>query len=96
MPMKKRNWAQEWKNEKARAEHELPRRAARARARRAYDAAGIDRDGKDIDHKTPLSVKIDGANRKSNLRLVSPSTNRSFARNSDGSMKRGANGKSKK
>jgi hypothetical protein len=94
MPMKKRNYSQEWRSEKER-EHEKPRRAARARARREYDSKGIDRNGKDIDHKTPLSVKIDGANKKSNLRLVSPSTNRSFARNSDGSMKRGANGKSK-
>ncbi len=52
-------------------------RAERQRARRAMDAAGVNRDGKDIDHKTPLSRG--GSNGKSNLRLVSPMTNRAFS-----------------
>lgn len=42
-------------------------------------------DGKDVDHKTPLSKG--GTNARSNLRVVSASTNRSFSRNADGSLK---------
>jgi hypothetical protein len=57
----------------------------RQKARRAMDAKGVDRTGKDIDHKRPLSKG--GTNGDGNLRLVSPSTNRSFARNPDGSVK---------
>lgn len=57
----------------------------RQKARREMDSKGIDRKGKDIDHKRPLSKG--GTNASSNLRLVSPSTNRSFTRNSDGSVK---------
>lgn len=57
----------------------------RQKARRAMDAKGVDRTGKDIDHKRPLSKG--GTNASSNLRLVLPSTNRSFTRNSDGSVK---------
>jgi hypothetical protein len=57
----------------------------RQKARRAMDSKGIDRTGKDIDHKRPLSKG--GTNNDGNLRLVSPSTNRSFARNADGSVK---------
>jgi hypothetical protein len=56
------------------------------------DAKGVDRTGKDIDHKKPLSKG--GTNAAGNLRLVSPTTNRSFARNSDGSVK--AKSKAKK
>jgi hypothetical protein len=42
-------------------------------------------DGKDVDHKTPLSKG--GSNSKSNLRVVPKSVNRSFSRNSDSSIK---------
>jgi hypothetical protein len=42
-------------------------------------------DGKDVDHKTPLSKG--GSTGKSNLRVVDRSSNRSFSRNSDGSLK---------
>jgi 5-methylcytosine-specific restriction endonuclease McrA len=41
--------------------------------------------GKDVDHKTSLSKG--GGNSMSNLRVVSASSNRSFSRNADGSMK---------
>ena len=61
-------------------------RAARARARRKMDAEGVDRTGKDIDHVKPLSKG--GTNAKGNLRLVSPSDNRSFQRNSDHTVKK--------
>ena len=42
-------------------------------------------DGKDLDHRVPLSKG--GSSAKSNLRVVSKSANRSFSRNKDGSMK---------
>ena len=42
-------------------------------------------DGKDLDHRVPLSKG--GSSNKSNLRVVSKSANRSFSRNKDGSMK---------
>ena len=42
-------------------------------------------DGKDVDHKRPLSKG--GSNSASNLRVVPKSVNRSFARNSDSSVK---------
>ncbi len=43
-------------------------------------------DGKDLDHIKPIS-KGGSAKDKANTRVVSASTNRSFERNSDGSMK---------
>lgn len=60
---------------------EHAKRMERQRARRAMDAKGIDRTGKDIDHVVPLSKG--GTNAPSNLKLKSPSANRSYARNSD-------------
>lgn len=42
-------------------------------------------DGKDVDHKTPLSKG--GSTSRSNLRPVPASENRSFSRNADGSLK---------
>lgn len=42
-------------------------------------------DGKDIDHTQPLSKG--GSNARSNTRVTSQSSNRSFSRNSDGSLK---------
>jgi hypothetical protein len=60
---------------------ELPVRKKRRAARDAYDKAGIDRKGKDIDHKKPLS--LGGGNGKGNLRLTSPSANRSYPRQSN-------------
>jgi hypothetical protein len=49
------------------------------------DAKGVDRKGKDIDHVKPLSKG--GTNVKSNLKLKTPSANRSFSRNSDHTVK---------
>jgi hypothetical protein len=42
-------------------------------------------DGKDVDHKTPLSKG--GKTTKSNLRVKSASDNRSYARKSDHTVK---------
>lgn len=62
-------------------------RAARGRARYAMIKAGKAKvgDGKDVDHKKPI-VK-GGGNQPSNLRMVSPSKNRSFARTKKAGMK---------
>lgn len=51
-------------------------------------------DGKDLDHKKPLSKG--GANTLANSRMVSPSANRSFSRNADGSLKSQTSKKEKK
>jgi hypothetical protein len=62
-------------------------RSERTVARNKANADGITKkgDGKDLDHKRSLSNG--GSSRRSNLRVVSASSNRSFARNADGSMK---------
>jgi hypothetical protein len=65
--------------------NELPTRRKREQARDLYDKEGIDRKGKDIDHKRPLSKG--GSTAKSNLQLKAPSANRSFSRNSDHTVK---------
>ena len=83
---KKRPYKKEYKQQKARGEKERLRRNARERARYWAKKEGRDVKGEDIDHKKPLSKG--GTNKKSNLRSVSPSKNRSFSRNPDGSVKR--------
>lgn len=62
-------------------------RVVRNAARAAALESGAVRvgDGKDVDHKKPLSKG--GGNSKGNTRVVSASSNRSFARNKDGSLK---------
>ncbi len=62
-------------------------RSERTVARNKANADGITKkgDGKDLDHKKPLSKG--GTSARSNLRAVSASSNRSFRRNPDGSMK---------
>ena len=80
---KSRPYKKEYEQQVARGEH--PLRMDRQTARRAMDAKGVNRTGKDIDHKKPLSKG--GTNAASNLTLKSPSANRSFSRNSDHSVK---------
>ena len=62
-------------------------RAKRNGARRKLEAEGKVQkgDGKDVDHKKALSKG--GTNKRSNLRAVKKSTNRSFKRTSSGKMK---------
>lgn len=62
-------------------------RAKRNGARRKLEAEGKVQkgDGKDVDHKKALSKG--GSNKRSNLRAVKKSTNRSFKRTSSGKMK---------
>ena len=62
------------------------KRVEQNKARRLMEKAGkvSKGDGKDVDHKTPLSKG--GKTTRSNLRVVSRSTNRSFSRNKDSSL----------
>lgn len=89
---KPRPYKKEYQQQKARGEQET--RNARERARYAVDKTGVDknnngkadrREGKDIDHVVPLSKG--GTNSKSNLKIKSASSNRSYSRNSDHTVK---------
>jgi len=63
---------------------EIPGKLERQKARRKLDAKGVSRAGKDVAHVKALSK---GGSNADGVRLESPSKNRSFKRNSDGSMK---------
>lgn len=66
---------------------QIKNRSERTTLRREANAKGITSkgDGKDLDHKQPLSKG--GANTLANARVTSKSANRSFARNANGSLK---------
>lgn len=66
---------------------ERKKRSERSVARVRANREGITSkgDGKDLDHKVPLSKG--GSTSASNLRVTSASSNRSFSRNADGSLK---------
>ena len=83
-----RNYTQEYKTAKERGEigtGSNSRNAKRHRLRRLALKKGMVKPGQDLDHKTPLSKG--GSNTLKNARAASPSDNRSFPRNKDGSMK---------
>jgi len=63
------------------------KRAQRNKARRIMEREGAVHkgDGKDVDHKTPLSKG--GSTGRSNLRVKPASRNRSFKRTTTGAMK---------
>lgn len=63
------------------------KRAARNKARHMMEEAGLVHkgDGKDVDHKTPISKG--GRTTRSNLRVKASSDNRSYPRNSDHTVK---------
>jgi hypothetical protein len=65
----------------------IKKRAARNKARAMLMKEGLVHkgDGKDVDHKQPLSKG--GTTKRSNLTIKSASSNRSFARKSDHSIK---------
>lgn len=65
----------------------MKKREEQNQARREMEKAGKVHkgDGKDVDHKTPLSKG--GSTDKNNLRVVPAGENRSFERNKDGSLK---------
>ena len=84
-PNYKRDYDQERKTHLARpGEHKG--NILRKRARRAALKKGMVKPGQDLDHKKALSKG--GSNGPSNWRATSPSDNRSFPRNPDGSMKK--------
>ena len=60
-------------------------RAQRNAARAMLKKDGVDVEGKDVNHKKPISKG--GTNKRSNLEAIAPSKNKSFKRNKDGSMK---------
>lgn len=82
----KRDYKREVKEYTSRPEV-IKKRVAQNAARREMEKAGKVHkgDGKDVDHKRPLSKG--GSNSPSNLRVQDRSTNRSFSRNKDGSLK---------
>lgn len=80
---KDRPYKREYQLQKARGEH--ADRMERQRARRELDKKGVDRKGKDVAHKKPLSQ---GGDNDDGYTLQSPSKNRSFPRTSSGAMKR--------
>jgi len=85
-----RNGKRDYKTEYAKY-HSTPEqrhnRSERTTLRNEANAKGITHkgDGKDLDHKKPLSKG--GSNTLANARVVSASTNRSFSRNADGSLR---------
>lgn len=85
-PSYKRQYKQEYKVSQA-SEKEKKNRAKRNTARRQTEKAGkvSKGDGKDVDHKKPLSKG--GSNAKSNRRIVSAAKNRSFSRTKTGGIK---------
>ena len=77
-----RPYKHEYQMEKKRGEHDD--RMERQRARRKLDKEGVNRKGKDVAHVKALSK---GGSNKDGVKLEAPSKNRSYKRNSDGSMK---------
>lgn len=89
MPWMK-NGKRDYKREYEKYQGTPEQRAARSERTVARNKANADGtthkgDGKDLDHRIPLSKG--GTSSKSNLRAVPKSENRSFSRNADGSLK---------
>jgi hypothetical protein len=82
----KRNYGLEYELYHSRPEQRA-NRSARTVARNQANASGRTSkgDGKDIDHRVPLSKG--GSTGKGNTRVVSASTNRSFSRTPSGALK---------
>jgi hypothetical protein len=84
----KRDYKRESAWEKTKKRSRLKDRVKRVVARRKAIQDGIVTKGdksKQLDHSRPLSKG--GSNDRSNLRVVSASSNMSFSRNKDGSMR---------
>ena len=86
-PNYKRDYRQEYDAYQG-TETQKKNRAQRNKARRMLEREGVvsKGDGKDVDHKTPLSKG--GKTTMSNLSVKSASANRSFSRNADSSVKK--------
>ena len=72
MATKPRDYKRQWELQQQRGEHEA--QMERQKARRALDAKGVDRSGKDVGHKVALDK---GGTNKDGYRLESRSANRS-------------------
>jgi len=85
-PNYKRDYKQEYANYDG-TEAVKKKRAQRNKARRMLEREGVVHkgDGKDVDHKKPLSKG--GTTTRSNIRAKDASANRSYKRKSDGSIK---------
>lgn len=81
-----RDYKKEYANYQGKPEQKK-KRAIRNNARRRLEAEGRVHkgDGKDVDHKKPLSKG--GSNQSNNLRVRSKSANRSFPRTKTSKMK---------
>lgn len=86
LPNGKRDYKREYEKYHSRDE-QIKNRSARTTARRKSNESGATSkgDGKDLDHRRPLSKG--GSNSSGNLRVTSRSSNRSFSRNPNGSLK---------
>lgn len=84
--MYKRDYKQEYATTNG-TEEAKKKRAQNNKARRMLMREGLVHkgDGKDVDHKTPLSKG--GTTARSNLRVKPASENRSYPRKSSGAMK---------
>jgi hypothetical protein len=82
----KRDYKQEYANYDG-TEAVKKKRAQRNKARRMLEREGVvsKGDGKDVDHKKPLSKG--GTTTRSNLKAVPASTNRSYKRTAKGAIK---------
>ena len=85
-PNYKRDYRQEYDSYQGKDEQKK-KRAERNKARRMLTREGVvsKGDGKDVDHKKPLSKG--GTTTRSNLKAKPASANRSYKRKADGSMK---------
>lgn len=87
MPSKVRDYSKAGEGKYDSQPHVKKKRAARNKARRQLMKEGLVHkgDGKDVDHKKPLSKG--GSTSRSNLKAVSASKNRSYKRTKTGAMK---------
>ena len=79
IPASKRNYKHEYDLQKKRGEDD--ERHERYKARKMIDEAGIDRKGKHVAHVKALANG--GKTTRSNIKVVSPRANLSFARKSN-------------
>lgn len=82
----KRDYARQNKLYNSKPEN-IAKRVENNKARRELEKEGLVHkgDGKEVDHRKPLSKG--GSNDRSNLRVVPHSKNESFSRNKDGTLK---------
>jgi len=78
-----RNYRKEYDNYQG-TEEQKKNRAERNKARRQAKSKGLNVAGKDVAHVKALSK---GGSNKDGVKIQTPTKNRSFKRNKDGSMK---------